>query len=467
MGNATEFASVVTQSTSCEYSGSDGNNIARADQYVRGRLQKMLSLAKQFRELAKLFHQFTRHSNEPITSIRQSVDNDLAWQAGRDLCEVFDHGLLDHPGFDVRHQSDVRHLSPVWCKSRLETLQARQKTARRSGQPDPGPADPGLMKLLQDVVDTYQSSHVDELEQIDQFVIRICWWGYIKKELADCESYKTRLGTSLPKHWPFIETLIEQDITLTEVKPFAGDTSEDRIRLRLQSSARVQEVACEIVAEILESYASIEQKDLYGLDQGADGSRSTSSSLRPVHADILRTPLSVADQPASNLDELLRQFEPVVRDATVARTSESHSKQPDPPNGDSGNNDAVQNGAQSGQENLALPLNPSNGDQSDAEILAKAKLQCMPAEFKAWLAEQYAIRMHGQFRRLQDTYDWLEKHFEGDEEDISQDLRGYTLPAFTTWSRQVRAVRNVTDTQINHKRAVRACGKSIVKKSQI
>jgi hypothetical protein len=121
--------------------------------------------------------------------------------------------------------------------------------------------------------------------------------------------------------------------------------------------------------------------------------------------------------------------------------------------------DRAANLSEAKADNTPLPL--------EATHLAIAKDKCQPAEVKAWLIEQYAIQKNGSFKNLPATFAWLEDHFEPDGEDVPTGLRGYELPNRETWSRQVRAVRKATGTNVNAPRAWRSHGSSIVKEVEI
>jgi hypothetical protein len=74
-------------------------------------------------------------------------------------------------------------------------------------------------------------------------------------------------------------------------------------------------------------------------------------------------------------------------------------------------------------------LNPPPGNQpEEVRLLAIAQDKCADAEVKAWLSELYAIRRNGKFKNLPLTFEWLEKHFESDAEDVPNGLQGYQLP---------------------------------------
>jgi hypothetical protein len=93
--------------------------------------------------------------------------------------------------------------------------------------------------------------------------------------------------------------------------------------------------------------------------------------------------------------------------------------------------------------------------------------QLEPAVRKAYLAFQYAQTMNG--RRLPDpeAYDWLKENgIDSDKGDVGE-LGDYQLPAFDTWSRQLRFARNLLGEQKYTRRAGRKHGQSIAKGNQI
>jgi len=65
-----------------------------------------------------------------------------------------------------------------------------------------------------------------------------------------------------------------------------------------------------------------------------------------------------------------------------------------------------------------------------------------------------------------DAYGWLEQNGFPDEKDSPQlaaEFAGYRLPAFDTWSRQVRNARNVLNGQKHRSRTAREAGRSIAR----
>jgi len=114
---------------------------------------------------------------------------------------------------------------------------------------------------------------------------------------------------------------------------------------------------------------------------------------------------------------------------------------------------------------LAGPVVESETDAIEMGLLGLK--DCLPSEVKAWSAWMYAVKIAGDFKNMPLAYEWLEDNFDPNSENIPSSLYNYELPSFDTWSRQVRAARKATQTQVNQKRADRAYGKSIVRGAEI
>ena len=90
-----------------------------------------------------------------------------------------------------------------------------------------------------------------------------------------------------------------------------------------------------------------------------------------------------------------------------------------------------------------------------------------PAVRKAYLAFQYAESKVERALEDREGYDWLkENSIDQDKGDVGE-LADYTLPAFDTWSRQLREARKALGEQKYTPRTGRAVGASIVKGDEI
>lgn len=90
-----------------------------------------------------------------------------------------------------------------------------------------------------------------------------------------------------------------------------------------------------------------------------------------------------------------------------------------------------------------------------------------PADRKAYLSFVYAESKVG--KRLEDyeAHQWLKGHgIDTDKGDVGE-LTDYTLPAFDTWSRQLRNARGPLGEQKYTRRAERPTGRSIVSGREI
>lgn len=223
-------------------------------------------LAERFRELARLFQKHTPHSDEPLSALKGYVDEDLPWQAGSYLCEAFDLGILDSrspQGASVG--CDLRFMSPLWCRDRLKAkgqppLKPRPKTnpnAILDGETAEG------VQLLAKRCEEYPQ---DLRRWVDKQVRIESWWRFITKRLAEDDRSRIRLGITLDDHKPLLEIFdgkskkFEPDASNPEER-FCGETSEAKVRYRLRKSARIQEVACERLAEMLDSYSAVESSE--------------------------------------------------------------------------------------------------------------------------------------------------------------------------------------------------------------
>lgn len=214
--------------------------------------------------------EFSKPSASPLSMIKESVDDNLAWQAGQDLCEAWDRNSFgvagDASGYNY---SDLRVLSPMWCAKVVENLEALSstKTSRLRSVPLE-PADPKVIQIYQSFVDLYASSTDDERAEVDTRVVRFCWWSYIRTELPKNEADRTRLGTKVKRHWWFVERyekLVNCELPperIDRTEQFPDDNKEDRVRLRLQTSAIIQAAACGIVSERLKSNAEFQLETL-------------------------------------------------------------------------------------------------------------------------------------------------------------------------------------------------------------
>lgn len=221
-------------------------------------------LADRFRKRAEQFKEQQR-SNDSLPVIREAVDHHLPWQAGRDLCEVLDSGLLDTPGVPrEKRRFDLRVLSPGWCSRILAGL-ASNDGRLRSGISEP--TDPQLLKTLHSVIDQHETKPQEKRAAVDNLAVGSTWWSFIRNELTKTEAYVTRLGPDVAMHWQFVDVLEGLAAGsscghIAYVKPFNGESSDDRLLLRLRTAARLQAEACAIVAEQLDAIYRIESEEL-------------------------------------------------------------------------------------------------------------------------------------------------------------------------------------------------------------
>ncbi|MGZ0172943.1 MAG: hypothetical protein ACKVHE_25695 [Planctomycetales bacterium] len=233
---------------------------------------------------------------QSLNVLREAVDGHLPWQAGRHLCELFDYGLLD--GTEIagkRKVRDLRVLSPVWREKQIERLTKRAMEAGQLGGTNQEPADPECLKFLQKYHKLCESVPAGKPADLDSLIVRATWWRFILRELTRSEDYKTRLGTKVEQNFGTIVGMLEywahdySSVPLDASRPFSGDSTEERLRLRLHTAARIQTVACEIVAELLESEASarssritIESEELQR--QAKNNSDADSDAAQPTGA---------------------------------------------------------------------------------------------------------------------------------------------------------------------------------------
>ena len=89
------------------------------------------------------------------------------------------------------------------------------------------------------------------------------------------------------------------------------------------------------------------------------------------------------------------------------------------------------------------------------------------AEHKAYQVFLWAESHAGKQLRDQEAYNLFREEGSPDELGKFPDLKDYKLPAFDTWSRQVRSARKILGEQKNSPRAGRNTGRSIVSQNDI
>ena len=267
-------------------------------------IQELRRFASQIRQLGQKFSAVMIQPEQSLNVLREAVDDHLPWQAGRHLCELFDYGLLD--GTEIagkRKFCELRVLSPVWREKEIERLTTRAMGAGRLGGMNQEPPDPEYIKFLQEYHKLCESVPAGKPADIDSLIVRATWWRFILRELTRSEDYKTRLGTKVEQNFGTNVGMLEywaRDYSVAPLDPsppFSGDSTEERLRLRLHTAARIQTVACEIVAELLESEASarsswitIESEELHR--QAKNNSESGSGVVQSTE----RAPLPVEQQ---------------------------------------------------------------------------------------------------------------------------------------------------------------------------
>lgn len=238
-------------------------------------------LAERFRELGQLFHKYTSHSDEPLTALRGYVDEDLPWQAGSYLCDAFDRGILDSRSPQSESIGcDLRYLSPLWCRDRPKSLPP----------PKPRPklnpnciSDGETIEGVRHLAEQCKIIPERDLRHADRNVRIISWWRFITTRLAASDRSRIRLGSTLDDHMPFLAVLdgkllkLQPEIFYSE-KRFSGDATDEKARYRLRTSARTQEVACEMLVELLESHAAIESTKLSANGLTGQGQQTVNSS---------------------------------------------------------------------------------------------------------------------------------------------------------------------------------------------
>ncbi len=90
-----------------------------------------------------------------------------------------------------------------------------------------------------------------------------------------------------------------------------------------------------------------------------------------------------------------------------------------------------------------------------------------PAFRRASFAFEYAESKAGKRLKDREAYDLLKEEGIPDDKGDLGELTDYQLPAFDTWTRQLRAARSALGEQKHTARAQRATGKSIVRPDQI
>lgn len=222
-------------------------------------IQEWQDFASQFRQLGAKFSAVMQ-PEQSLNVLREAVDDHLPWQAGRHLCELFDYGLIDGTEIAGKRKScELRVLSPVWREKEIERLTTRAKGASRLGGLNQEPPDPEYIKSLQEYHERCKSAPA----YYDGLVVRATWWRFILRDLTRSEAYKTRLGTKVEQNFGIIVEMLEcfagdySNAPGDASRGFSGDSTEERLRLRLHTAARIQTVACEILAELLESKACL------------------------------------------------------------------------------------------------------------------------------------------------------------------------------------------------------------------
>lgn len=214
-------------------------------------------LAERFRELGRQLQKYTEHSDEPLSALRGFVDEDLPWQAGSYLCDAFDQGLIEPKCKSGEHVTcDQRYGSPLWCKERLEsqgiceTAQQDNDHVKRNAVAD-GETPEGLRRMAANC----EWAPSRDLKHLDRYARIFSWWRFIRIQLSGNDRFRTRLGSTLDDHMPYLDVLdgILHPKAFCHEELFCGDTSDEKDRYRLRTAAQTQAAACEIVAELLGS----------------------------------------------------------------------------------------------------------------------------------------------------------------------------------------------------------------------
>ena len=108
----------------------------------------------------------------------------------------------------------------------------------------------------------------------------------------------------------------------------------------------------------------------------------------------------------------------------------------------------------------------SNTGRGDANQRDERLAALQPAERKAYFAYVAAESQAGGGLEDREAFDRLKLHGLPDEAGLGE-LTDYVLPAFDTWSRQLRAARNALGEQKYSRRAGRPAGGSIAKASDL
>ena len=138
---------------------------------------------------------------------------------------------------------------------------------------------------------------------------------------------------------------------------------------------------------------------------------------------------------------------------------------------------------QAEEDDSAGPVSPAaeqedGGQESAGEPSSKPQEEqvspLVPAAKKAYYSYSWAERKltEAGYAKVTDrqAYDWFRDNGLPDEReatDLAGELEGYELPAFDTWSRQVRTARDVLRSQKYSRRAGRPTGRSVVRESEI
>jgi hypothetical protein len=117
--------------------------------------------------------------------------------------------------------------------------------------------------------------------------------------------------------------------------------------------------------------------------------------------------------------------------------------------------------AQSGD--VAAGVSVAQRDDTRDERLSKLK----PAERKAFFTYEIAAFSLESKVGDREAHDWLRENGLPDDKGNMGELADYELPAFDTWSRQLRAARKVLGEQKNSRRAGRPTSRSIVAVDEI
>lgn len=112
------------------------------------------------------------------------------------------------------------------------------------------------------------------------------------------------------------------------------------------------------------------------------------------------------------------------------------------------------------------PTTPSIGDASAGVSLQEACKNLQPAHRKAYFAYRYAEQQLGDKPTGEAVYDWLKEHTPV-EGEMFQELDGYELPTFHTFTKYLRVARGTLGTSKYSTRAGRPTGKSITRPDEM